>query len=318
MQLSIVSSLYQSAPYIEEFIQRISLAAAKVADSFEIILVNDGSKDASLSLALSLQNKYCNLKVIDLSRNFGHHVAMMTGLRHAQGDKVYLTDCDLEEPPELLVDWWNLLERDPDLDVVIGVQKTRNGDWFDVLSGTIFYNLIKFLSPVELPKNSIVSRLMTSRYVNEIIKFEDRELYLFGIMAFAGFKQTTMPVKKTKKSTSTYTLFRRFALFSNAFTNFSNYPLYFIFYLGLGTALFSCCYMAYAILNWIFDPTQSLMGWTSIVVSIWLVGGIILTSLGIIGIYLAKIFIEVKRRPFSIIRNVYPPSLDASESSAHE
>ena len=308
MQLSIVSSLYQSAPYIKEFVERVSATASKVADSYEIILVNDGSTDDSLHVARSLQKLWKNIKIIDLSRNFGHHKALMTGLRHATGERIYLTDCDLEEPPEVLEQWWSLLDKDPELDVVLGVQSVRDGSRFVKLSGTVFYHLIKWLSPVSLPKNSIVSRLMTARYVAEVVKYKDRDLYLFGIMAFVGFKQIAQPVLKHKKELTTYTLFRRLALFGNAVTSFSNYPLYYILVIGMVTTLFSLLYLLYCMFQWFFGSEQLLPGWTSIVVSIWFLGGVVLTSIGVIAIYVAKIFTEVKDRPFSVVRDVYEAS----------
>src|SRR5207244_3259351 len=137
-------------------------------DDYEIILVNDGSPDDSLAVALALRTEDRRIIVVDLSRNFGHHKAMMTGLMRSRGDRVFLIDCDLEEPPEVLPDWWRRLDSDPELDVVYGVQASRKGGWLERLSGWVFYRLINAVSQVQLPPNVIVARLMTARYVRAL------------------------------------------------------------------------------------------------------------------------------------------------------
>src|SRR5256885_14440017 len=145
MKLSIVTTLYYSAPYLDEFYDRACAAAEKFTRDFEIILVNDGSPDNSLEVALSIYQKDHRVKVIDLSRNFGHHKAMMTGLAHASGELVFLIDCDLEEEPELLERFHRELIASG-ADVVYGVQQKRKGDLFERVSGTLFFKLFNALS----------------------------------------------------------------------------------------------------------------------------------------------------------------------------
>ena len=136
MDLSIVTTLYCSAPYLEEFYLRICGAAEKVARDFEIILVSDGSPDESLQVALSLRERDGRIKVIDLSRNFGHHRALMTGLAHASGALVFMIDCDLEEDPELLLKFHSVI-RESEADAVVGVQTMRKGRWWERVSGAL-------------------------------------------------------------------------------------------------------------------------------------------------------------------------------------
>lgn len=306
MKLSIVASMYMSAPYLSEFCNRCRTVAEKVAgDDFEIVLVNDGSPDNSLVTALELRKEDDRIIVIDLSRNFGHHKAMMTGLMHARGERVFLIDCDLEEPPEVLVDWWNRLDSNTDLDVIYGIQHSRKGNLFERISGWAFYRIINSLSKVKLPTNVVVARLMTARYVRALIAHKDQEIYLFGLFAFAGFKQQGVIVSKHDKGVSTYTLLRRISLFLNAITNFSNAPLYIIFYAGISISMFAFVCIVYIIINWLLYSGHGITGWTSLAVSIWAVGGFVLTAIGIIGIYLAKIFTEAKPRPFTIVRQIY-------------
>lgn len=306
MKLSIVASMYLSAPYLREFWGRCREAARQVAgEDFEIILVNDDSPDDSLAIALDLRKQDGNIVVIDLSRNFGHHKAMMTGLMHARGERVFLIDCDLEEPPEVLVEWWDRLDANTDLDVIYGVQPSRKGGAFERISGWLFYRIINALSLQTLPANTIVARLMTARYVHALTEHRDQEMYLFGLLILTGFRQEAAKVIKHNKGSSAYTLRRRVSLFVNAITNFSNSPLYAIFYLGLSISVFSLLSILFLIMNWFFFSGSSVTGWTSLAVSIWALGGLVLTSVGVIGIYLAKIFAETKPRPLTVVRQVF-------------
>jgi putative glycosyltransferase len=306
MKLSIVASMFYSAPHITEFCERCGAAARKAAgDDYEIVLVNDCSPDNSLQVALDLRSRDSRIRIIDLSRNFGHHKAMMTGLMHARGERIFLLDCDLEEPPEVLEDWWGRLDADPDLDVVYGVQPSRKGGWFERVSGSLFYWLMNVFTQANLPTNVIVARLMTARYVKALTEHRDQEVYLFGLLTLTGFRQEAVIVTKLDKGSSTYTLFRRFSLFLNAITSFSNAPLYTIFYTGLSISLAAIAYIVYIIVIHLIYAGQGVLGWASLAVSIWAVGGFVLTALGVIGIYLAKIFSEIKPRPYTIIRQIY-------------
>ena len=145
MKLSIVTTLYKSSPYIDEFYARISKEAQKITDDYEIIFVDDGSPDDSLQKAVALYEKDSKVKVIELSRNFGHHKAIMTGLSHAKGEFVFLIDSDLEEEPELLGKFWEELHKEKELDVVFGVQESRKGGWFEKFTGGLFWKLINFM-----------------------------------------------------------------------------------------------------------------------------------------------------------------------------
>src|SRR2546422_9176768 len=154
MELSIVTTLYCSAPHVEEFSRRVCVAAEKITRDFEVILVNDGSPDRSLDVALSLALRDARVKVIDLSRNFGHHKAMMTGLAHARGELVFKIDCDLEEDPELLLDFHSAI-KSSGADTVYGVQATRKGRWWERLSGLLFWKFFNILSSVQVPMNPL-------------------------------------------------------------------------------------------------------------------------------------------------------------------
>lgn len=304
MKLSIVATLYQSAPYIGEFHRRASAAARElVGEDFEIVLVNDGSPDDSLDLAVGLTKDDGHVVVVDLSRNFGHHKAMMTGLAHAQGERMFLIDSDLEEEPECLPVFADQMQRDT-CDVVYGVQELRKGGWVERWSGQWFYALFKALTGLALPENVVTARLMTRRYVDALLRHGEREVFLAGLWHITGFTQREQVVRKHSTSKTTYTFRKKISLLINSVTSFSNVPLVGIFYIGVSISLVATVYIAYLIFNRMF-LAKPLSGWTSVMGSIWLLGGLVISFIGIVGIYLSKIFSETKQRPYTIVRQIY-------------
>ncbi|HSB71887.1 MAG TPA: glycosyltransferase family 2 protein [Candidatus Methylomirabilis sp.] len=303
MKLSIVTTMYRSAPYLLEFYGRVGAAAKTITDDYEIVFVNDGSPDDSLEIALKLYRQDARIRIVDLSRNFGHHKAIMTGLAHARGDLVFLLDCDLEEDPEVLERFSETMMA-TGADVVYGVQGKRAGGFFTRYSGGLFYSLFNLLSSHPVPRNVLTARLMTKRYVANLVQHRDRELFLLGLLAITGFEQVPVICPKHPKGTSVYTLPRKIALFVNAITSFSNTPLVAIFYLGCAISVVSTIAAAYLVARWLFQGLL-LAGWASLIVSVWLMGGMTILCLGIIGIYLSKVFIETKERPYTVIRQIY-------------
>lgn len=312
MMLSIVTTLFESAQYLEEFYARVCTAAERITDDYEIVLVNDGSPDKSLAVALSIYQKDQRVRVVDLSRHFGHHKAMMTGLAHARGSLVFLVDSDLEEEPELLESFYREL-RASGADVIFGVQQKRKGGLFERASGAMFFKLFNILSTPSIPPNLVTARLMTRRYVAALLQYQEREFVIAGLWVLTGFKQMPIAVTKHHKTPSTYNLGRKIAHFVNAVTSFSNKPLIYIFYIGSAIVTVSSVAAFYLILRRVFSGVL-LQGWASLIVSIWLLGGITTFCLGVIGIYLAKVFTETKQRPYTIVRDVYehraPPLVD--------
>jgi len=302
MKLSIVSTLYKSAPYLEEFHQRVSAAASAITSDYEIIYVNDGSPDDSLARAKSLHDPH--VVVVDLSRNFGHHKAMMTGIAHTKGEYVFLIDCDLEEPPELLAQFWQSLQNDKDIDVVYGVQRARKGGVFERISGGLYYTLFNALSAIKIEKNMSVVRLMTRRYVDNLVQHREHELVFVGLAALTGYKQASIPFDKASKGESSYNLMRKLNMVTNSIVAFSSRPLHYIFYLGLLITAFSALLVVYFLFNYLVHGSE-VGGYTSLIVSLWTLGGLMLLALGVIGIYLSKMFIEVKDRPYTIVRGIH-------------
>jgi putative glycosyltransferase len=306
MDLSIVTTLYCSAPYVEEFYRRTSAAAQLVSSDYELIFVDDGSPDNSLDLALSLYAADPRVRVIELSRNFGHHRAIMTGLEHAKGDLVFLLDSDLEEAPELLQRFYSEMQA-TGADVTYGVQRSRRGKLFERISGGLFYTAFNMLSTVSIPANSITARLMKTQYVRALVQHKDREICLSALYTITGFRQTAIPVDKGHKGRTTYSLARRGTALVDAITSFSNRPLVFIFYLGSIVVTVSMMAGLALIVRVVFFGSF-LPGWASLMVSLWFLGGLLIFCIGIVGIYLSRIFSETKERPYTIIRQLHERS----------
>jgi putative glycosyltransferase len=200
-------------------------------------------------------------------------------------------------------------------DVIYGVQRVRKGNLVRRLGGAFFWFFFNLISEVPVSPNVITSRLMTRRYVDALLGFHERELFLAGIFSLAGFVQIPMIVEKEARTNSSYTILKRLSLLVNAITSFSSKPLIFVFYIGVaiclcsGTAAIVLVTKALLLGNYV-------LGYPTIVVSIWLLGGIIILCLGILGIYQAKIFQEVKDRPLSIVRELYERSANDSHTSS--
>jgi len=307
MNLSVVATLFDSAPYVDEFIARIHAELVKLTSNYEVILVDDGSPDDSLRIALAQIDQEPRLKVIELSRNFGHHKAMMTGLEHATGALVFLIDVDLEEPPELLAAFREKLLNDG-LDVVYGMQQRRKGGIAERAFGWIAWRMIGAMFSIEVPHNHSTVRLMTRDYVQALVRHKEHMTAIGGLWALSGFKQAGLPFKKGSRRRTSYTFRARFLALIDGITSFSETPLYFVFYLGLSVLFASGLIAALLFIRKLTG--QVLPGWVSTLVSVWFLGGLCIFSIGVVGLYISRIFIETKNRPYTIIRRLYGTAIE--------
>jgi putative glycosyltransferase len=304
MKLSVVATLYGTEPFLQEFYTRASKIAAEYAgEDYELILVNDGSPDRSLDMAVALANEDARVRVIDLSRNFGHHYAIMAGLAQSSGEHVFLIDSDLEEEPEWLPAFSQQMQSSG-ADVVFGVQKRRKGGPLERFNGWLFYTLFNNLTGVQLPRNAVTARLMTRQYVDALLLHDEREISIGGLFYITGFRQEAHVVTKHDTSESVYNLRHKLAIVVNSVVSFSSRPLVTIFFLGLTVFLLSLIVSFYFVINAVMigEPPD---GWTSLIVSVWMLGGLIISCIGVVGIYISKIYTETKQRPKIIIRDIY-------------
>ena len=316
--LSIVTTLYRSRQYIERFCAEACRVADGIGLSFEIVLVNDGSPDDSLEVARAIHARDHRVKIVDLSRNFGHHRALMTAFASASADLVYVTDVDLEEPMDFMQTCHKRFLQG-DCDVVYGYQAERRGTWLSRMTGELFWKVFNFLCNTKLPRNLVTARLMSKRYVTSLLEHREHDPYIVGLWVTTGYNQIGLPIEKDYSGFSTYSTLRRIRLAVNSIVSFSSRPLLLSAGIGLGICVLASLYVIYLIGQRVIlgNPIE---GWTSLIVSVWFLGGINLFFIGLVGLYISKIFAEVKQRPNVIIRQVYgdlPTARGDESAGAH-
>ena len=304
MKLSVVTSLYGSEATVDAFHERMAQAADGVAAQVEFVYVSDGSPDRSLERVLALRARDRRVVVVDLARNFGHHPALMTGIEAATGDFIFLIDSDLEEPPELLPEFWAALRDDAGADAVYGVQVRRKGALAERLLGAIWYKLFCRLTSLPYPADSLTARLMTRRFADAVLLHKERALDLMGIFALTGYRQVAIPATKTSKGGSSYTLGRRIGIAATGLTSFTTAPLTIIAAIGCFiTAVAAVAGLAFLLLALAGAIDLGLVGFA--IWSIWFLGGLLLAAIGTVGLYAGTILQETKARPRSIVRTIH-------------
>ena len=305
--ISIVTTLYKSERFLDTFVSQCLAALAEIhCDNYEIIFVNDGSPDNSLAKVLELKQTCQNIVVIDLSRNFGHHYALMAGMNYSTGDLVFLIDSDLEVSPKNLHTFYNAFKEKNDCDVVFGIQDTRKGFFTERIVGGLFYILFNKITETRIHHNLLTERLMSRRYVEELIKMGDKNFFLAGMMQWVGFKQIPLTIiKGLRVGKSTYTLGKRISLSLQAITSFSSYPLIMLFKFGCLISTISILAGGYFLINKLIHPELILSGFTFLIVVMLFSLGIIISSLGLLGIYIDKLFNQTKNRQTYIVRSIY-------------
>lgn len=302
--ISVVSTLFHSSQTIDSFIRQCEESLIKITPRYEILLIDDGSPDNSVDKALKHN---APIKIIRFTRNHGHHLAMMAAVEHAKGDFIFLIDSDLEESPSLLLEFWEELKKNSDADMIYGVQDTRKGKVTERIFGSLFYTIFNFLSDVKIPSNLLTVRLMTRRYVDVLTQFKERALFIGGVWQMAGFKQIPLLVHKKSTSRTTYTLKDKLELVLNSITSFSSKPLVLLFKLSLFINILTLAYVGRTLYYW-FAYDENISGYSSLIISVWMFGGLLLSATSIVGLYLSKIFIEVKKRPRYSIKEIFDNS----------
>lgn len=311
--ISVVTTLYRSTDYVREFYDRISRSIVELEQDFEIVFVDDGCPEGSLAVAVELQREDPRVTVLELSRNFGHHRAIMAGLSAARGDFVFLLDVDLEEPPELVAQFWQVLADDSETDVVFGVQRQRERGWLQDRLGSLFYFLLRLLSGLEIPANLTMARLMRRRYVDALLLCGEAEPVMAGLWSYVGFRQRAVEIDKSYKGSTDYGPLRKLRQVFHSVTGFSDKPLRLIFAIGAAVSIIAGASSIYLVLRKLIFGLD-IAGWISLMVSIWFLGGLLLLSVGTVGLYLGKVFVEVKHRPLTVVRRIHrQESRDAAE-----
>lgn len=301
--ISIIAPVYNEEPVLDRLYDRISAVMDGAGHNWELILVDDGSRDKSAEIIAQLHARDNRVRGISFSRNFGFQIAVTAGLDHARGDAIVLTDADLQDPPEVIPEMitkWN-----EGYDVVYGVRSSREGEtWFKKWSASAFYTLIDSITGIDIPRNTGDFRLMDRRVVNAILGMKERNRFLRGMVPWVGYKQIGVHYERAARyaGESKFSSVKRMLPFAiDAITSFSHFPLQLATYFGFFIAALSLVAIVAVIAVRLSMGGEQLLGQATTLVVVLFLGGIQLISLGIIGEYLGRIYDEVKGRPLYLI-----------------
>ena len=272
---------------------------------YELVFVNDGSKDASIEKLIAIQKKDPRVVLIDFSRNYGHQIAVTAGLDISRGDAVIIMDSDMQDPPKVsfeLIEKWK-----EGYDVVYAQRRSRKDTFFKRATANIFYRTLQKLAEIDIPRNTGDFRLVDRKVVDELKKFKEHDRFLRGMVSFVGFNQTAVQFDRDERHAGEtgYPLKKMIKFAADGITGFSTAPLKFIRGVGLFIASLAFLGALYALVMRIFFPAYTVEGWAFIVMSILFIGGIQLIMLSVLGSYIGRIYTEVKDRPLYSIKNVY-------------
>ena len=302
-KISLVVPMYYEEKVVNECYKRLTEVFQKLENyDYEIIFVNDGSKDKTLELLEEISYQDERVKIISFTRNFGHQCAVTAGLKHVSGDAIVIIDADLQDPPELIPQMLQLWEDGND--VVYGKRKVRKGESiFKVLSAKLFYKTLNALSDVDIPKDTGDFRLVDRQVVDVINSMPEHNKFLRGLWSWSGFKQTPYEyVRKERFAGKTkYPLKKMLKLAADGIISFSTKPLKLVGVLGLISIAISIGVMIYAIISFAFKLNNLTAGWTSLMMAITFFAGVQLLSIWIMSEYIARIYDESKNRPQYII-----------------
>jgi glycosyltransferase involved in cell wall biosynthesis len=300
--ISVVVPIYNEQDSIDELYSRLSIAVSKISDRYELIFVNDGSKDQSLHKLMALSKSDSRSFYINFSRNFGHQIAVTAGLDFSCGDVVVIIDADLQDPPELIP---VLYEKHKEgFEVVYAKRKERKGEtFFKRLTAKIFYRLMSRITAVPIPLDVGDFRLIDRKIVDCLKQMPEQNKFLRGQIAWLGFNQTAVEFSREerKHGATGYSVRKmiRFAL--DGITAFSDKPLTLVTQSGIIVSTFSFLVILYTLYGH-FIKNETVDGWASLVVSTMFIGGVQLTSIGIIGLYISRINKNVINRPLYLVK----------------
>ncbi len=300
MHISVVSPVYKAPKILPELVARLEKSLSCITDSFEVILVDDGCPWNSWTVIEDLAQTYGFIKGIKLSRNFGQQYAITAGLDHAQGHWVVVMDCDLQDQPEEIYKLYHAAQNN--FDIVLAARERRKDNVLKKGLSKVFYWLLSYLSGAKYDYRVANFGIYSSTVINNINQFRESIRFFPGLVQFVGFKSTTLHINHSsrKSGNSSYNIFKLIKLALDVILAYSDKPLRIIIKLGLFVSFVSFVYVAYNIWGW-YNNKILVQGFTSLIASIWFLSGIIISTLGVVGLYVGKIFEHVKNRPIYII-----------------
>ncbi|MEM7334932.1 MAG: glycosyltransferase family 2 protein [Chloroflexota bacterium] len=300
--ISIVSPVHNEEPVLHELYRCIAEVLDATEFDWELVLVDDGSRDRSAEIIQELHEADSRVKGIILSRNFTFQVAVTAGLEHSRGDAVVLIDADLQDPPEVILEM--IAKWKEGYDVVYGVRSSREGEtWFKKITAKAFYRLIDRITGIKIPVDTGDFRLMDRGVVDSVLQMRERNRFLRGMVSWVGYKQIgVMYERKARFAGETKFTIKKMTRFAvDAITGYSYFPLQLATYFGFFIALLSTIAIILVIIARLFFPEQPLLGQATTLVAVLFLGSIQLISLGIVGEYLGRIYDEVRERPLYLI-----------------
>ena len=305
-KLSLVIPMYYEEEVANECYDRLItvLTGIKEQYDYEIVFVNDGSKDKTLSILEEIAKKDKKVKVISFSRNFGHQAAVTCGLKYTTGDAILIMDADLQDPPELIPDMLKYWEEGNE--VIYGKRKTREGEsFFKLFTAKAFYSILNGLSDVEIPKDTGDFRLVDRKVVDVVNNLPEHNKFLRGLFSWVGFNQYAYEYERKERfaGETKYPLKKMLKLASDGIINFSSKPLKIIGTVGIVSIIISFCIFVYAIISFCCKIGDLTPGWTSIMCTMTFLSGVILVSLYLMGEYISRIFDNIKGRPEYIVKS---------------
>ena len=306
-KLSVVVPMYYEEEVAKECYNRLKGIVEKIDNyEYEIIFINDVIKDKTLPILMEIAEKDKNVKVLSFSRNFGHQCAVTAGLQYVTGDAIVIIDADLQDPPELIPEMLKLWEDGNE--VIYGKRKSREGESkFKLLTASMFYKTLNALSDVEIPKDTGDFRLVDRKVVDVINSLPEHNKFLRGLFSWVGYKQTPFEYERKERfaGKTKYPLKKMLKLAQDGIFSFSTKPLKIVGTMGIISIAISIIILIYAILSYIFNWNNLTVGWTSLMVTMTFLSGMILISLWMIGEYIGRIYDETKRRPQYIIDKTF-------------
>lgn len=283
--------------------RRLTTALERMPFNFEIIYVDDGSTDATLTVLRELQGQDERIRIVQFSRNFGHQMAITAGLEHASGDAVAIIDADLQDPPEVLlefVDKWN-----DGYDVAYGVRSERQGETaFKLWTAKWFYRFISWMSDTKIPLDTGDFRLMDRRVVDALLNMPERDRFVRGMVSWLGFAQVAVPYRREARmaGVTKFSLLKMTRFATDGIVSFSILPLRLATWIGFAASVLALLGVVVALLERILGAQGLVKGWTSLVIAVLFIGGVQLICMGIIGEYVGRIYGESKHRPLYVVR----------------
>ena len=300
--LSIIVPVFNEEAVLDELHRRLTTVARDLETTYEILYVNDGSRDRSMELLEGMARQDPHVRVIQFARNFGHQVAITAGMDHAQGEAVVVIDADLQDPPELIGPM--LAKWREGYDVVYAVRERREGDsYFKRTTAALFYRVLKRITHVDIPLDTGDFRLMSRRAIEAMKLFSERNRFVRGLVSWIGFKQTGITFVRAERfaGETKYPLKKMLRFAMDGIVTFSFVPLQMATYLGFLVSGLSFLGILWVIYMRIFT-LETIVGWASLMAIALFLGGVQLITLGVIGEYIGRIYDEVKHRPLYLIQ----------------